>query len=368
MKITLEINTANEQDLMDAIISLKSLIPEKNVFIEGATYTTEKVVESCEDVNPAINFDVLGEIELVNTDEEKARMESEINDFKNEIINLKEVIENLKKEKLDLKKEKESLSNKVLNLEAELNSVPDVPDFNDGVSSENAVSKEVVEDYKKKIEFLTKEVAFHEGRSNKNFDEVKKLRNVVDNISAEKRSFEKKVVLLEKELDEIKSNSAESLSEVNNDKISELENKVSQLENNKEKLLKEIDFQKNRNKNNWDEIKSLKHTVESLESEKSGLELKIKELSTNADNLNNKEDIDKLKIELVQLKSEYEGIISELRVTNDKIQNEINLYKTKYSEEMIDEYNHLKTMKKAICSYDKGASFWSNVEANIAKL
>lgn len=367
MKITLEINTANEQDIVDAISSLKSLMPKENVLIEGATYTTEKVVEASEDTNPAINFDVLGEIELGNTDEEKVRMESEINDFKNEIASLKEVIESLKKEKLELKKEKENLSSKVLNLETELNSVPDVPNFNDGAASENVVSDEVIEGYKKKIEVLTKEVAFHEGRSNKNFDEVKKLRNVVDNISAEKRSFEKKVVLLEKELNEAKVNSAEGSSEQNEDKIAELEGKINHLENNKEKLLKEIDFQKNRNKNNWDEIKSLKHTVESLEAEKSELKLKIKELSTNSENLNNKEDVDKLKTELVQIKSEYEGIISELRVANDKIQNEINLYKTKYSEEMINEFNHLRTMKKAICSYDKGASFWSSVEANIAK-
>lgn len=368
MKITLEINTANEQDIVDAINSLNSLMPKESVLIEGATYTTEKLVEPSADVNPSINFDIVDEIELGNTDEEKVRMESEINDFKNEIASLKEVIENLKKEKLELKKEKDNLSAKVLNLETELNSVPDVPNFNDGIVKENTVSNEVIEGYKKKIEVLTKEVAFHEGRSNKNFDEIKKLRTTVDNISSEKRSFEKKVVLLEKELSEVKASAVDGFSEKNQDKIAELESTINHLTNNKEKLLKEIDFQKNRNKSNWDEIKSLKRTVESLENENGELKLKIKELSTNAENLNNKEDVDKLKAELVQLKSEYEGIISELRVTNDKIQNEINLYKTKYSEEMINEFNHLRTMKKAICSYDKGASFWSSVEANIAKL
>lgn len=367
MKITLEINTANEQDMIDAINSLKSLMPKEHVLIEDAPYTTENVIESAENVNPNINFDVLNEIELGCTDEEKVKMKTEIDDCKNEIANLKEMIENLKKEKVELKKEKESLAAKIENLETELNAVPDIPELNDANANEKTVSEKVIEEYKNKIEALTKQVAFHEGRSNKNFEEVKKLRNVVDNMSSEKRNMEKQVASLTKELDAVKSNPVENISEVSNDKIAELENKIKQLEHTKEKLSKEVEFQKTRNKNNWDEIKSLKHTIESLEVEKKDLEVKIQEVNIKSVDVNNKEDVDKLKIELVQLKSEYEGTISELRVTNDKIQNELNLYKTQYSEEMIKELNYFKEIKKAICAYEKGASFWNSVEANINK-
>lgn len=363
MKITLEINTANEQDIVDAINSLNSLMPKENVLIEGATYTTEKLLESSGGLKPDVNFDILSEIELNNIDEEKEKIKAELSDCKNEIANLKEIIETLKKDKLELKKEKDNLSTKVLNLETELNSVPDIPELNNVSSSENTVSTQVIEEYKNKIESLKKQVAFHEGRSNKNFDEVKKLRNVVDTISSEKRQIEKQVELLKKELDNIKVIPVEGLSNVNNETINELESKINNLEKNKEKLLKEIDFQKNRNKTNWDEIKSLKQRIEDLEAEKNDLILNSK----HSEDANNKEDVDKLKIELVQLKSEYEGTISELRVTNDKIQNEINLYKTKYSDEMIEELKYLKAMKKAICSYNKGATFWNNIESNITK-
>lgn len=364
MKITLEINTSNEQDIIDAINSLKTFVPKENFLIQEANFIADKNEVVKDNASLPVDFDVLDEINLTSVEEDNNRIESEMKELKTEVEDLKELIKRLKEEKVELKKNNEDLTKKISNLETELAATPMVPELNQENESNVSEKNNEIEEYKKRIDSLTKDVAFHETRSNKNFEEVKKLRNLIDSCNAEKRNTEKKLITLQKEFDDFKANiNISDLEE--NSKLKEFEEKIISLENTKEKLLKDVEFHKNRSKTNWEEVKVLKGEIESLKQQKVDLNNKVEELSVNSDNIGNKEEVDKLKLEMVQLKSEYESIISELRLTNDKVQNEINLYKTKYSDSMITEFNHLKKVRDAICSYEKGASFWNNVENNI---
>lgn len=373
MKITLEINTTNEQDIIDAINSLKTFVPKENFLIQEANIVADKhdieemkpkYIENKDKVNAGFDIDMIDDIDIASIKEVDNELDLKIKNMEDEISSLKETIKTLKEDKSNLKKEKESLLSKITNLETELTAIPSIPMQNEvSVNNESDILKEI-EDYKRKNEELTKNVAFHETRSNKNFEEVKKLRGIIDGINFEKRNLEKNISSLQKEIEELKNNS-NVVNEEDLAELKELKEKVASFENTKEKLMKDVEFHKNRSKVNWEELKVLKNDKESLEKENDNLRNKIEDLSINSDNLNNKEEVEKLKSEIVQIKAEYESIISELRLTNDKIQNEIDLYKTKYSDNVLKEYNHLKMIRDAICSHEKGASFWNNVEANI---
>lgn len=362
MKITLEINTANVQDVMDAINTLKTLAPRDAMLIEEAEYLEDvKTVKSIAENSDLVDF--------------QSNEESRINEIEAEFNELKVVCEELQKEKQELKKERDALVEKISSLEIELSSTPTEPsidDLLDGIEldlTEEAVSSENVKELEAKIKQLEKDVTFHENRSNKNFEEVKRLRSTVDNISSEKRNLEKKVSLMEAEIETLKN------ADISGFDVEELDNlkkeneslteKVNSFDKVKDKLNKEIEFQKNRSKTNWEDLKTIKASYESLEKEKNDLEKKVEELKVNSDNINYKEDIEKFKSELIQAKSEYESVISELRLHNDKLQNEINLCKTRFSDEDVQELAYLKKIKKAICGNERGASFWNGVEASI---
>lgn len=361
MKITLEINTSEVLDIKYAIDALNKILPNEAKYDENIIYVAkeESIIKA---IDKGLDFDMLEGVEIPDINNEAMV-------FKKEIDALKADLDLLKSEKLNLLKENETLTEKVSNLEIELSAKPEEPELVPTVIEVDNIDVSVYED---KIASLTKDVAFHEGRSNKNFEEVKRLRTTVDNMSSEKRDTDKRIIALEKEIESLKEvssvdvNSEELTKLVEENKV--LKEKLDALESVKERLQKEVDFQKNRSKANWDEIKSLKVIVDNLNSEKSALEQEIEELSVNSDNINNKEDVEKLKSDLIQVKSEYENTISELRLSNDKLQNEINLCKAKYSEEDLQELAHLKKVKQVICGNDKGASFWNNVESNISNI
>lgn len=347
MKFILEINSENEKDIIDAIETLIKIAP-KDLSLPKSECLPEnendKLIEPAED----LNFNILDEITCM----EEGLENNEDNALKEEIKELKSLIDNLKAEKKKLNEENKSLKDKITSLEDEVGALPSVP------NTENMNVE--LEGYKKKIEHLTKEVLFHESRSNKNFEEVKKLRVTVDNLSSEKRTLEKNVLNLEEELKEAKLGVGED-----NGQLDELSKKISELEKNKEKLLKEIEFQKNRSNKNWEDLKALRHEHDKVCKENAELSQRIKESLEDSDNLSNKEEVIKIKSELAQLKSECDSRVGDLQVVNDKLKNELNSYKNKFTEDDLNELIYLRRIKQVICNNDKGAAFWMGVESTL---
>lgn len=347
MKFILEINSENTKDIIDAIDTLKKIAPE-----DLALSCNESNCEVKNDVNQDtvenVNFNVLDDLMSGNAEFD----DSENKLLKEEIKELKSLIESLKSEKTKLNNDNKALKDKVSLLEDELKALPSVPNV------ENTNIE--IDDYKKKIESLSKEVSFHETRSNKNFEEVKKLRITVDNLSSEKRALEKNIVKLEGELKEAKSNATED-----GGQFVELSEKIAELEKNKEKLLKEVDFQKNRSNKNWEDLKVLRAEHDKVCKENAELSQKIKESLEDSDNLNNKEEVIKIKSELAQLKSECDSRVGDLQIINDKLKNELNSYKNKFTEEDLSELVYLRKIKQVICNNDKGAAFWTGVESTL---
>lgn len=170
-----------------------------------------------------------------------------------------------------------------------------------------------IEIYKNKIEKLTKDVAFQENRSNKNFEEVKRLRNTIDNILAEKRNLEKKNSLIESEIKTLKDINESKVDVKELDNLKEenklLTDKINSFDRLKEKLNKEIEFQKNRSNSNWEELKILK--------------------------------------------VEYNKLLEENK---------------KNTEKGLKELQSLRNIKNAICSNERGATFWKAISNTIGEL
>lgn len=347
MKFILEINSENEKDIVDAIETLIKIAP-KDLNLPKNEYLPEnednKLIEPAE----SLDFNVLDELTCMEDGFENSEKEA----LKEEIKELKSLVDELKAEKKKLNEENKSLKDNIASLEDEVGALPSVP------NAENINIE--LDEYKKKIEHLTKEVSFHESRSNKNFEEVKKLRVSIDNLSSEKRTLEKNIVKLEEELKEAKLNAGGD-----SGKLNELSEKIAELEKNKEKLLKEVEFQKNRSNKNWDDLKALRHEHDKICKENAELTQKIKESLEDSDNLNNKEEVIKIKSELAQLKSECDSRVGDLQVINDKLKNELNSYKNKFTEEDLNELLYLRRIKQVICNNDKGAAFWMGVESTL---
>lgn len=358
MKITLEINTANLQDVVDAIDTLKPLLP--------------KEVDSLCKEDVKLDKDICNKDALPKESSDTVS-KSEYDSIKAELEKAKSLIEELKAEKDNLHKEVESVSEKLKSLELKesIESI-DLPDIINDNNEDNKFDEEYVEsikkDYESKIEDLSKKIEFHEGRSNKNFEEVKRLRTLVDNVSFEKRNLEKKINLLEKENEDLKELSIEDNSEEIHKLKSEnkeLVEKIELLETLKEKLEKDVDFQKNRSKNNWEELKALKADHENLVKENNKNKIKVEELKEEIASNSSKGDMEKLKVDFIQAKSDYENTISELRLSNDKLQNEINLYASKFSDTDLAELERFRKIKEWVCSSEDGATFWNRVESKL---
>lgn len=358
MKITLEINTANIQDVVEAIDTLKPLLPkDMNSLEDNKVELTDNTVK--EDVLPKIEGDIVSK--------------SEYDSIKEELEKAKALIEKLTLENENLNKEKEEISEKInaLELKESVESIS-IDDIVYEDSNTNKITEEDLEalrkEYEAKIDSLSKKIEFHEGRSNKNFEEVKRLRTLVDNVSVEKRNLEKKVNLLEKENEDLKelqiSDNSDEINKLSSENKSLLED-IEVLKRLNERLDKDVEFQKNRSKTNWEELKTLKAEHENLLKEDEANKKKIEELTEKLNTGGSEGDIEKLKMDFVQAKSDYENTISELRLSNDKLQNEINLYVTKFSDEDIAELQHLKKIKGLICANEKGAAFWNGVESKI---
>ena len=103
MKMTLEINMTNGQDIVDAMNALKALADRNAVLIEEAEYHEESEnMKSLE--SPSLDeVDVKVEIEDTQVNEE----------LKSELESYKKIVDELKKEKASLINEKELLNDKI---------------------------------------------------------------------------------------------------------------------------------------------------------------------------------------------------------------------------------------------------------------
>lgn len=133
-----------------------------------------------------------------------------------------------------------------------------------------------------KIVKLEKDIAFHKGRSKNNFEEMRRLRTVIDVKIDENRCLERRIIELQEEIKIYKDKGFI----VNPIKVRELREKLEtfekdseKFERTKEKLNKEIEFQKNRGRSNWDELNSLRAKMDYKDKENKDLQERIKELS-----------------------------------------------------------------------------------------
>lgn len=365
MKITLEINTSTMQDVVDAINTLQPLLPkeiESNINKNNIEQTNINLQENHTNI-----------VENRVDEKEYESLKEELDEFKKLVERLNEEKESIVEENESLIKEKEFLLeekteafDKISSLEKELEeSKQNVLESNKEYN-ENDIEN-IKKEYEIKIEELNKNVTFHENRSNKNFEEVKRLRTLIDSLNAEKKSLDKKITSLDKEVENLKNSQIEydvnELENLNSENKNLLE-KISSLEQTKENLEKEVLFHKGRSKENWDKLKELKSSYESAIKDNEILKSKVKELVNDKTNNSNSE---KNKLDFIQAKNEYENTISELRLHNDKLQNELNLYSSKYSESTLEELEYLKAIKRYICRTEGGATFWSGVEANLGQ-
>ena len=356
MKINLEVNTENIEEVSDAVKILNVFTKNDESFLE-----IKESDFSSEESKEVVPSDDVSAIEVPDFDSISSFNEAD-NMLKLENEELKELVKKLKSEKKCLVDENKKLKSDIESLETEINARPKEIDLGENEDVEKY--KEEIAKYKKEIEHLQKNVVFHKDRSDKNWEELKVLKPKI-------KELENKVKKLEEENIPLKDNSSsesdmesllESIKVLEKEKV-ELSEKYKSLSEIRDKLMKDLDLYQGRSKENWEELKVLKPKLKSLESKNSELENKIKDLESTSSNINNKEEVDKLKTELFQMKSEYEDNISNLKLSNDKLQNEINLYKSKYSELDLSELNHLKSMKNAICGTEKGKAFWEAVES-----
>lgn len=313
MKIILEVNTERKQDIKEALDTLSVLTPNEykkrylNVQEDNASEKSEKYIEvnvKKEDID-ADGFNIPDISDILSSENSDVLGGNDSIILKAEIEDLKATIESLRKEKAEINKEKKSLEENVKSLQLQVEGMPSmVGDEEDGD----------IELYKSQIAKLQDDVEFHKGRSDKNWEELKQLRSTIDGLNVEKSKNLKKIAELEKD----------------------------------------VEFHKGRSDKNWEELKKLK--------------TKLKELENVEVDSSNSEEIEKLKAEWFQTKSEYENTIGELKLVNDKLENELNLCKSKFTDEELKEYDNLKKIRDVICDKEKGRELWENVENNIKNL
>lgn len=197
-----------------------------------------------------------------------------------------------------------------------------------------------------KIAELEKEVEFHKARSKENWNELKILKETLSTITKEKNELQLSLANIELE-NQVPAINDEELKAVQ-EEVALLKEKNEKLKIANEKLLKDTEFHKTRSKENWNELKTIKAQLE---------EMKKNENSKSV----NEDEVAKLRNELAQLKTESENNINELKVANDKLENELDVYR----DIDMSDYEELKIIRDAIKNTEKGKAFWNNVESTV---
>lgn len=329
MKLILEINTTEKKDVEDALKALRPLTDEntlclnesKNIkdikderkdVIETSSVTEEVYLEEYDVVNNA-------DISINNKNDEK-------------IKELKEEKKKLLAEKKEIIKENATLKNKVKELETEIEGKPS-------------------EDFDKQT-------------NNKSWEEIKQLRAKLFNLQIENKKLEDENSQLKTvaNIPVINQNQEE-----NNKTIEALQEELNNEKEKNKSLAKTSEYNKERSIKNWNDLKEANAKNKKLTEENNNLKEEIKKITESNDININKDELEKTKLELFNIKSEYEGKISELKLSNDKLQNELNLCQANFSDEMLKELEHLRAIKNAICLTEQGQVFWKSVEYTVLK-
>lgn len=352
MKINFEIDTNDMKDVLDTIRMLDSCIGGKYVEAVDCREISQPLLDTEREADVLISE---YEVKVKNLESEivslKKGLESssknncdELNvpsvesifggeDNTSELVARIDSLESLNKEleekNSSLKEEMDSLLSE--NKELKENNKPvDLSSF-----IEKAVHERIVRD-------LNKEVEYHKGRSEKNFQKNKDLRTSIDVLAKEKKELESKLQI------------AENSSSHSNEDIEDLNCTIS-------KLKEDVEYHKGRSDRNFQNLNQVKDEIKLLKKENQELSEKLKEKSLNDSNI----DIEGLKADFAEQKSKYESQISELKLACDKTENELAYIRSKYNEEDSNELNELRYIKKTICSNERGRAFWNGIESQV---
>lgn len=352
MKINFELDTNDLNDVLDTIRMLDSCIGGKYLQAIDCKEISQPLLGGEYEENVLISG---YEVKIKNLESEIVSLKKELEDssknkydelsvpsvesifggenntseLTDKISSLESLNKELEEKNSLLKKEVESLSSENNELKENSKSV-DLSSF-----VEKAVHERIVGT-------LNKEIEYHKGRSEKNFQKNKDLRTSIDNLAKEKKELESKLQI------------AENSSSHSNEDIEDLNCTIA-------KLKEDVEYHKGRSDRNYQNLNQIKDEIKILKKENQELSAKLEEKSSNNDNI----DIERIKADFAEQKSKYESQISELKLACDKTENELACIRSKYKEEEFNELNELRYIKKTICSNDRGRAFWCGIESQV---
>lgn len=191
-------------------------------------------------------------------------------------------------------------------------------------------------EYKTKIDELTKDVDFHRNRSVKTWDELKRLRNVVDNLSSEKKELELKLVSLKSDLERVRLDNSVFVEE--NKKLNEYKEKI------KNKELKELEYLK--------KIKKMICTSEKGEAFWNSISDKVIE----KDDLDSREIISKK--EPIESNSSYDLTIAGITKTRSQWRSEWDIPKERLRYRIKQKWDNLEILFGRDFKYNDAKRFY----------